>query len=172
MASAAALLGPDRVHRGKAVHLRHLHVHQHQIEGFTPPRLQRLPAVVRDVDLEAALAQDVQGDALVDRIVLGQQDARARRIGRALGRRRWRQRRRWRRSAGPGRPTRLDRIALARSRRRTGLTRQAWTPSDRLSMNSSGRSTDVRSSTDGTSVPMRRSSRVFTGPTPDLSGIV
>ena len=68
------LLGADRRRRLQAVHLRHLHVHEHQVERLPPQEGKRLLAVVRHHDRMAPLFQERQRQALVDRAVLRQQD--------------------------------------------------------------------------------------------------
>ena len=66
--------------RFEAAHLRHLHVHQHEVEGL-PSRARRAPsAVVGDGDRVAALREQPDRDALVDDVVFGEQDAGARRL--------------------------------------------------------------------------------------------
>ena len=57
------------------VHLRHLHVHQHDVVGLPLDRLDGLDAVRREVGAVAHLLQDAQRELLVDDVVLGQQDA-------------------------------------------------------------------------------------------------
>jgi len=61
----------------ETVHLRHLHVHQDQVEGFVAgggDRLATVPGVEHGV---AALLEEGRGEGAVDHIVLGEQDAQA-----------------------------------------------------------------------------------------------
>ncbi len=71
-----------------AVHDRHLAVHQHQVEAAAGGDLDRLRAVVGDLPPQAQLVEHRLGDALVDRVVLDQQDAAGQAARQALLRRR------------------------------------------------------------------------------------
>ncbi len=85
--AVVALVGADSDGRLVAVHDRHLHVHQHDIErGRVTFRdfLDRLAAVVDDFDLSIDLGQKFDGDLLVDLVVFGQQNANAAHIGKVL----------------------------------------------------------------------------------------
>ena len=63
----------------KAVHLRHLHVHQHDIERPTVRRFgpgsQCFGSVVRHRDVVAPLRQQSDRQLLIGQVVLGQQDS-------------------------------------------------------------------------------------------------
>jgi hypothetical protein len=59
----------------QAVHHRHLHVHQDQVEAAAPRRLDRLGAVRHRLDAEADLLEDGAGQEGVDLVVFGQQHA-------------------------------------------------------------------------------------------------
>ena len=66
--------------RLEPVHLRHLHVHEDQRERAgrrVPEHLEHLLPGRRHLDLVAALFEQPHAEHLVDRVVLGQQDARA-----------------------------------------------------------------------------------------------
>ena len=66
-----------RARRGEAVHDRHLAVHQHGIEMRFGKALQRFGAVVGDGDLGGQILQQPLRHALIDRIVLDQEDPMA-----------------------------------------------------------------------------------------------
>ena len=69
----------NRACRRQAVHFRHLHVHQNQVVGLRR-RLQHGQGnapVVGNVHFEPGVAQQFTGHLLVQRVVFGQQDARA-----------------------------------------------------------------------------------------------
>ena len=72
-AAGGPLLGPDGAHGGRAVHARHLHIHQDQVPALATPGLDRLFAVVDDGQIDAQLMQQGLEHQLVDRIVLGRQ---------------------------------------------------------------------------------------------------
>ncbi len=61
---------------GVAIHHRHGHVHQDQVERLGGDALERHPAVVDHGDLGARLAQHHRDEALIVGAVLGQEDAR------------------------------------------------------------------------------------------------
>ena len=65
---------PDAVRGFKAVHLRHLHVHDDQIECFAGVGFQGLASIDGVYKRVAALFQDDGGDGTIDDIVLSQQD--------------------------------------------------------------------------------------------------
>ena len=65
----------------KAVHHRHLHIHQHNVVAGFDEHLQRLPAVLSDFHDVAASGQDVFGELLVGRSILGQAIPRRRCLG-------------------------------------------------------------------------------------------
>jgi hypothetical protein len=80
---------------GEAVQLRHLHVHQHEVEGFAGECVQRFAAVVRNDGVVAQAFEQLERDLLVDGTVLGQQHVQpARRRGRGHRRSRLQRRRR------------------------------------------------------------------------------
>ncbi len=72
----------NRRRRLEAVHLRHLNVHQHQIERRVLQRLHRFPAVACDRRRVAPLFQDAYRQPLVYRVVLGNKDTQMGRIDR------------------------------------------------------------------------------------------
>ena len=73
--AAGVLLARADGRRGfESTHLRHLNVHQHQIERLAPERVERFAAVVDDGDLVAAPRQQSLRDTLIDDVVLGHQD--------------------------------------------------------------------------------------------------
>ena len=65
----------------EAVHLGHLHVHQHQVERLLLQGGQRLLAVVGHDHRVAVLLQQADGQPLVDGVVLRQQDVGAAAVG-------------------------------------------------------------------------------------------
>ena len=66
------------VRRGlKAVHHRHLTVHENQVVSASAQPVERLAAIVRDVHGAAKWRQHGAGDFLVDHVVLDQQDPRS-----------------------------------------------------------------------------------------------
>ena len=67
---------PDDLARGgEAVHLGHLHVHQHDVVELARQRLEHLEAVGGDVGAVAHALEHAQRDLLVHGVVLGEQDA-------------------------------------------------------------------------------------------------
>ncbi len=56
---------------GVPVHLGHLAIHQHDIEGGTLDRAEGLGAVADGFDVAAELLELVDGNLLVDEVVLG-----------------------------------------------------------------------------------------------------
>ena len=52
----------------KPIHFRHLHIHQHQVVGRHPQRLNRLLAVGHRIGLEAEFFEQMQGQFAVDGI--------------------------------------------------------------------------------------------------------
>ena len=88
----------DGGRRLEAVHLRHLHVHEHHVEAFLRERVERRPAAADHRRHVAGLPEQAQHQLLVDHIVLGEQEAQ--------------------RTAGDGRGAR-DRASGSPSRRRT-----------------------------------------------------
>ena len=76
LAAAGAFELADFLGRLDPVHLRHLDVHQHQIEGPVLERGDSLVAVVGDGDAAAALAEQRAGDFGVDRVIFRHQHAR------------------------------------------------------------------------------------------------
>ena len=59
----------------QAVHVRHLHVHQDQVEALAVGAFQRLPAGRGGHHVVPAPFQQPRRQPLVDRIILGQQNA-------------------------------------------------------------------------------------------------
>ena len=72
---------PDGRRRLEPVHLRHLHVHQHQVERRPADRLERLDPRGGDRDGVPALLQEAHRELLVDHVVLGQEDAQGAFVG-------------------------------------------------------------------------------------------
>ena len=103
----------------KAVHFRHLHVHQHHVEILLLEQIQGLPAVLGDLDRVPAISQHVKDELLVGRGVFGQQHAQ-RAAGDGQDARGL--------PAPPGRPCPALRCALAialnKADRETGFSRQ------------------------------------------------
>ena len=60
----------------KAVHFRHLHVHQHHVEILLLKQSQGLPAILGDLDAVAAISQNMTDELLVGRRVFGHQHAK------------------------------------------------------------------------------------------------
>ena len=69
------LLAADHVRGFDAIHLRHLHIHQDQIERLRPPRLYARPPVGGHDHLVARILQDGRGQLLIHHAVFDQQDA-------------------------------------------------------------------------------------------------
>ena len=67
----------QRAGGGQPVHLRHLHVHQHQVVGAAGGHCHCLATVVGDLHHQPLVGQQLAGDLLVERVVLGQQNTRA-----------------------------------------------------------------------------------------------
>jgi len=65
-------LAIDRL-RDIAVHLRHLNVHQHEVDGPFAEQVDGLPAVTDDQRKIPPVLQQLDGKALVDLVVLGYQ---------------------------------------------------------------------------------------------------
>ncbi len=72
------LARPDRADGLEAVHLGHLQVHQHDVEPAGADRPQRPGAVGDDDDRVPQALEHAHGHLLVDRVVLGQEDAQRR----------------------------------------------------------------------------------------------
>ena len=66
---------PNRARRFEAVHLRHLAIHEHEVERNALDHLQRLVTVARDVDAAAQALQQAHGELGVDDVVFGEQHA-------------------------------------------------------------------------------------------------
>ena len=66
---------PDRPRGVIAVHLRHVAVHQDHIVDLALAGLDRLPSVHNHFGLVAELVEDQRGEAAVDVVVLGDEDA-------------------------------------------------------------------------------------------------
>jgi len=60
----------------EAIHLRHLHVHQDDVEWFAAKRLQRLLPIVRAHHGMTALLQQPERKFLIDWIVFREQDVK------------------------------------------------------------------------------------------------
>ncbi len=69
-AALPRLAAPDTPCGLEAVHLGHLAVHQHEVVGDAPEGSERLVPVPGDVGPAAQLLEDLDGDELVDGIVL------------------------------------------------------------------------------------------------------
>jgi len=65
---------PDRRGSLKTIHLRHLDVHQNDIQGFPFRNFEGLAPVVGDQDRVTVPLKQMDGHLLVHRIVLGEQD--------------------------------------------------------------------------------------------------
>ena len=81
--AAGVGVAADRLRGFETAHLRHLHVHEHRVEGLAGDRLDRLPAVPDHRDLVAALGEEAHRHALIDDVVFGQKECRRPQIGRA-----------------------------------------------------------------------------------------
>ncbi len=81
----AGALAADTTGGAEAVHDRHLHIHQHQIERFRQRPIHPLFTIFGMNHLQRRLLQNLSGDLPVDRIVLHQQDARPADLLRHLG---------------------------------------------------------------------------------------
>ncbi len=65
------------------VHLRHLHIHQHEVKAFLLDGLERFASIGRQDNLVSPLFEQPHRQALVHRIVFGEQHAQnARRLAR------------------------------------------------------------------------------------------
>ena len=67
----------DQAGRLEPAHLRHLHVHQHDVEVLSLERRERFASVGGDRHGVAAPLEQAGGQPLVDQIVLGQQHVEA-----------------------------------------------------------------------------------------------
>jgi hypothetical protein len=61
--------------RGVAVHLGHLAVHEHQVEGFSCERFERFASVFGQGHATAQTFQDGAGDDLIDLMIFDQKNA-------------------------------------------------------------------------------------------------
>ena len=77
VAAGLLLAGANGGGRLQPVHVGHLHVHQHQVEGLRLPGGNRLLAVVGHGDRVALALEQAHGQLLVDQAVFGQQHAHA-----------------------------------------------------------------------------------------------
>jgi hypothetical protein len=59
----------------QAIHLRHLHVHQHQVKFLCLQGVQSFSAIERYDDLMALSLEQPRGYLLVDQVVFDEQDA-------------------------------------------------------------------------------------------------
>ena len=109
----------DAPRRLEAVHLGHLHVHQHHVVGLARDRLDRLDAVRRQVGAVAHLLQQAQRQLLVHDVVFGEQDAQRMARGRA-----WRRSSAWPPRARPS--ARRRGRAASPACRRAGSGAAAW----------------------------------------------
>ena len=75
MLARGPLVRADGGRRLEAVHLRHLHVHEHHVEAFLRERIERRPAAADHRRHVAGLLEQAQHQLLVDHIVLGEQEA-------------------------------------------------------------------------------------------------
>jgi hypothetical protein len=73
------LANPAR--RGRAIHDRHLYVHQDQIAALIPPGRHRRLTIVDNERIDANLMEQGFEHQLIDNIVLGSQDPQWRPIG-------------------------------------------------------------------------------------------
>ena len=78
MATGRPLPLADGGGRFEATHLRHLHVHQHQIEPLLFQGLDRFFPVAGDDDLMAPFFQHTERKGLVHQVILGEEDAQGR----------------------------------------------------------------------------------------------
>ena len=62
---------------GFSIHFRHLHVHKDEVEAFLREHLQRDFAVFGHFDDKTRFGQELDSNLLVQRVVLGEQDARS-----------------------------------------------------------------------------------------------
>mgnify|MGYP003693899933 CR=1 FL=1 len=62
---------------GKAIHLRHLAVHEHGGIGQTPHRVESLAAVGGDLDLVAHFVEQAHHHPLIDGVIFDHQNTRA-----------------------------------------------------------------------------------------------
>ena len=74
VAAAFLLARPDRRGGLESTHLRHLNVHQHQIERLARQCIEGLASVVDDGDRVAASRKESLRDPLIDDVVLGHQN--------------------------------------------------------------------------------------------------
>ena len=76
-------LGPDGTGRFEAVHLRHVAIHENQVEGSGADGGHRLEAVVDDGCVHSQASQQAFHQPLVCVVVLGNEHARSRQLGAA-----------------------------------------------------------------------------------------
>ena len=74
--------GADRARGGKAVHARHLHVHQDEVEAISLRALDSLHTIADCIDDAAEFPEHVHKNLLAQRMVFGEQDALAGEVGR------------------------------------------------------------------------------------------
>ena len=72
--------GDDAAGRLEAVKFGHLHIHEDTVEFAAQHRRERLGAVVCDHGGPAQPLEHAHGDLLVDRVILGEQDAQTARV--------------------------------------------------------------------------------------------
>ena len=75
MPAGRSLSFPNRGGRLEAAHLRHLHVHENDVEGLFSRSLNGVAAVPRDDDGVAVLFEERHDQLLIRRVVFGHQDA-------------------------------------------------------------------------------------------------
>ena len=78
MPAGSRLALTDDLRRLQAIHLRHLHIHQHAIKRLSKEHVDRLAPVVRHSCLMPAFFQQRDGEHLIEPTVLDQQHSQHR----------------------------------------------------------------------------------------------